>query len=147
MLNEEFIFWCKAVTNYQKTHINILSPYDLPPHESNHKEPKALLNGLYAGIKSGAKRRHISFNVDETYLYNLLMNQDKKCKLSGVYIRLPSYHHDYNRTASIDRLDCNKCYEPGNVQWVHKRINMMKYIHNNSDFIQWCKLIANYQHD
>ena len=45
---------------------------------------------------------------------------------------------------SIDRIDSNIGYELGNIQWVDKRINMMKGSLSNGEFINLCTLVADY---
>mgnify|MGYP003351787189 CR=1 FL=1 len=62
------------------------------------------------------------------YLNDLFIEQQGKCKLSGIEISLPKKWNDKNYTASLDRIDSDKGYEKGNVQWVHKHINVMKNI-------------------
>ena len=44
-------------------------------------------------------------------------------------------------TASIDRIDSSKGYERGNVQFVHKDINAMKWNLSLAKFMEYCKLI------
>ena len=44
-------------------------------------------------------------------------------------------------TASLDRINSKKGYVEGNIQWVHKDINMMKHCLETSDFIKWCEKI------
>ena len=44
---------------------------------------------------------------------------------------------------SLDRIDSNNGYVEGNVQWVHKDVNMMKKDYNQEYFINICKLITN----
>jgi len=48
-------------------------------------------------------------------------------------------------TASVDRIDSNKGYIKGNVQFVHKDINLMKNVLNIEYFIEMCKKIAKHQ--
>jgi hypothetical protein len=43
----------------------------------------------------------------------------------------------------LDRVDSSKGYIEGNVQWVHKTINLMKQSFNQKEFIHFCKLVAN----
>ena len=45
--------------------------------------------------------------------------------------------------ASIDRVDSMKSYEEGNLQFVHKDVNIMKNKYDQDYFIEVCKLIAN----
>ncbi len=45
---------------------------------------------------------------------------------------------------SIDRIDSNIGYEEGNIQWVDKRINMMKGSLSNEEFIELCTKVSEY---
>lgn len=47
-----------------------------------------------------------------------------------------------NGNASLDRIDNTKGYVAGNIQWVHKAINLMKLDLVQKDFINWCKKVA-----
>lgn len=65
-------------------------------------------------------------------------------------LELPKNHADTsigNLTASLDRIDSSKGYIEGNVQWVHKRINKMKLDDSDTEFIEWCRLIADFNKD
>lgn len=92
--------------------------------------------------KTNAKRRGIEFLVNAEYMWRLFLLQDRKCALSGLKICFGRIGRDEN-TASFDRIDSSKPYQIGNVQWVHKHVNMMKLNHNQKYFIKLCKLIAN----
>ena len=46
-------------------------------------------------------------------------------------------------TASLDRIDSKKGYIKGNLQWVHKDLNIMKNSYPNQYFIEMCKKVAN----
>lgn len=45
---------------------------------------------------------------------------------------------------SIDRINSDIGYEEGNIQWVDKRINMMKGSLSNKEFIELCTKVAKY---
>ena len=101
-------------------------------------------------FKRGAKKRNINWSEELTidYLYNILLRQNKKCALSGLDIDLTELRKSSNvafefMTASLDRIDSSKGYEPNNVQWVHKHINKMKNNFKEDYFINMCKLIVN----
>lgn len=110
-----------------------------------------LLSGEYwALIISGAKKRNYEFNITIDYAWSLFLSQDKKCALSGLDINFePNCVHNKNvdfrrkRTASLDRIDNSKGYVEGNVQWVHKDVNLMKNYFSEDYFIKICKLICN----
>lgn len=105
----------------------------------------------YSYFKRNAKRRNIFWSDKLTieYLYNLLLKQNKKCALTGVNIDLTESRKSSNvdfelMTASIDRIDSKKGYEPNNIQWVHKDINRMKWAFPQNQFIEMCQLVINH---
>lgn len=100
----------------------------------------------YSNIKKGAKNRKIEFNITIQYLWELFINQDKKCALSGVELSfMPSMHRRKEGTSSLDRIDSSKGYIKGNIQWVHKNINKLKTDFPQDYFIEMCNLVSNYQ--
>jgi hypothetical protein len=102
------------------------------------------LNGAYWGkIKLRAQRRGYSICVDIKYAWDLYLKQNKKCALSGLPIEFAISSKKSSATsASLDRIDSNKGYVEGNIQWVHKHINIMKNVFEQNYFISLCKLIA-----
>lgn len=109
-----------------------------------------LLSGEYWSlIINGAKSRNYEFNISIEYAWNLYLLQNKKCALTGLDLVFePNCVHNKNvnfrkkRTASLDRIDSSKGYIEGNVQWVHKDVNLMKNYFNQDYFIKICKLIC-----
>lgn len=95
-------------------------------------------------IKNNAYVRNIEYNVSKEYLWNLYLLQNKKCALSGVDIKFGNKYKKLTTTASLDRIESSSGYVEGNVQWVHKHINMMKRQLNNREFLDWCKTTTNY---
>lgn len=106
------------------------------------------LSGSYfTNTKRGAAKRNLEFNVSKEYLWNLYLKQDRKCVLTGIdihFVRDRSSKRSSAQTASLDRIDSNKGYIEGNVQWVHKTINIMKWHIDQNHFIEMCKLVAQY---
>ena len=98
-------------------------------------------------IKTKAHSRKLDFEIDIEYAWNLFLKQKRKCALSGVIVKFPvkSYKTKKARTASLDRIDNTKGYVKGNVQWLHKDINIMKKTHTQKYFIDICKKIANFK--
>lgn len=80
----------------------------------------------FSKIKDGAKKRKIPFALTPKFLWELFEKQQRKCAISGEEITLRSKVHTSDGTASVDRIDSNRGYERGNVQWVHKDVNFMK---------------------
>ena len=100
---------------------------------------------FYRRFQQSAKRRKIDFAVGIEYLWQLFQKQNGKCALSGVPITLPpnsrACHHGVD-SASLDRIDSNEGYVEGNVQWLHKDVNFMKYRFDESYFVLMCQKIA-----
>lgn len=93
-------------------------------------------------LKYTANRRNHEFNLDLEYLRNLFLAQDGRCALSDIPLQFRSSAHSSDKTASIDRIDSDKGYIKGNVQWVHKDLNKMKMEFNQEYFLQICQLVA-----
>lgn len=106
---------------------------------------KGDISGAYwSGVKYKANVREIEFNLDIEYAWDLFQLQDGKCALSGMPLHLVRYYkkHRDKQTASLDRIDNTKGYIEGNVQWVHKWLNVMRNELSIQDFINTCKLVA-----
>jgi len=96
----------------------------------------------YGAIKKNARVRGLDFLVTPEYLNELLIKQDHKCALSGLLIEIKSGRRNLETTASLDRIDNNLPYIEGNVQFLHKHVNYMKWTHTQEYFIGLCKIIA-----
>lgn len=90
--------------------------------------------------KTGAETRGIKWELSAEGIYELYREQGGVCALSSVpigWVDVGQLH-----TASIDRIDSTKGYTVGNVQLLHKDVNMMKQSFSQEQFVAWCKLIA-----
>ena len=97
----------------------------------------------WAKIKNGAKKRNIHFNISMEEAWEIFLNQNHKCSLSGQLITFSKNNSDRTGgTASLDRIDSLSDYSKNNCQWVHKDINTMKWNFSNDYIIQMCKLIT-----
>lgn len=90
-------------------------------------------------IKRNAYVRNLDFLIDIEFLWNLFLNQEKKCALTGLPITLTK-RGPY--TASLDRKDSSKHYTHDNVQWVHKDVNLMKMDLDEDRFFDLCRMIT-----
>lgn len=96
-------------------------------------------------LKESAKTRGIPVTITAEYLWGLFLQQDRKCALSGIPL-----HIRPNRgrgTASVDRINSDKGYVEGNVQWVLKDINLMKRDFSQAVFIALCSAVHDYRKD
>jgi predicted DNA-binding protein YlxM (UPF0122 family) len=105
---------------------------------------KEISGHYWSSIQHCAKRRNIEFNITLEYIWNLYIEQNRKCKLSGVDIKFNDICNDNTtQTASLDRRDSSIGYIEGNVQWVHKTINRIKWHLNQDEFLDWCDKVSN----
>jgi hypothetical protein len=94
-------------------------------------------NSLRRGAEGGKGRKPMEFNVDIIFIANLLDSvQDGLCNLSGLPISV------YDKTASLDRINSSLGYVEGNVQWLHKDVNMMKRHYSEDYFKFLCNKIV-----
>lgn len=104
-----------------------------------------MLSGVYWNrIVKGAVGRDLPIHISIVDAWNLFVQQDGRCAISGVKINMET---DYTRnhalhTASLDRINNSKGYALDNIQWVHKVINIMKRTMDQDEFIEWCKKVA-----
>ena len=98
------------------------------------------ISGKYlTGIKRGAIKRGYEYDITFEYMWSLF---DGTCALSGLPIVFSQNSRGgVEQTASLDRIDSEKGYVVGNVQWVHKDVNLMKNHFSNDYFIDMCSRI------
>jgi hypothetical protein len=109
----------------------------------HHKGHKDLRLVQFNHVKRMAKRRNIEFNLTIEYISELIESQNFKCCLSGLPIELhKGGQHKY--TASLDRIDSKIGYLIGNVQWVHRDVNFMKQQLDQNKFLEYCRIITEY---
>lgn len=91
-------------------------------------------------FKIQGKSRGKNWNLSHDDVADQADIQNRKCALSGVDL---VFTGDFNQiTASLDRIDNKKGYEKGNIQWVHKQINMMRGILTLERFKELCSAVA-----
>jgi hypothetical protein len=90
---------------------------------------------VYNRFSKSAISRGIDWklSVDEMYEYF-----NGYCNMTGWEISI-KYS---NQTASLDRIDSSIGYVKGNIQWVHKMVNMCKQHNSQDKFIEMCVSIA-----
>lgn len=101
-------------------------------------------------IVNGARHRNkeLEFDITIEYIWDLFLKQNRKCAISGMSLNFKELYADFVKgnfkkiTASLDRIDSDKGYVKGNVQWVHKHIQKMKWDHDQNYFIELCSIVA-----
>lgn len=90
------------------------------------------------------KRINMEISITIEYADKLFVEQGGKCKLTGLPIMITTGKHRDRNTASLDRINSAIGYIPGNVQWLHKDVNMLKNIYDQEYFIRLCALVSNH---
>jgi len=107
-----------------------------------------LSRSYFTKVRIRAKNSNIPFNISIDYINNLYLTQNRQCALSGIELLLQKENYSRSKgsgrtqTASLDRIDSTKGYVEGNIQWIHKDINMIKKAYSQDYFIELCKKIA-----
>lgn len=117
--------------------------YNTGNKHSGFKGKNDLYGIFISNIRQNAKSRNLKFNLTCNYLWNLFVKQNKKCAISNLdlFFAKKAKHTPEECNASIDRINPAKGYIKGNVQWVHKQINIMKSTMSMIEFIKICELV------
>ncbi len=94
-----------------------------------------------------ADNRKKSFPLSVEYLLEIYNKQNKKCYYTGLDLFFPRNTYELQIgawNASLDRVDSKQGYLTGNVQWVDKRINLLKGNFCHEEFINLCRKVVNY---
>ena len=114
---------------------------------SHHWKGYEEISGQHWGIiLSGAKDRKLQVKITIEDAWKQFLKQNRKCALTGEELCFDSACRSGDCTASLDRIDSTKGYTIDNIQWVHRKINMMKNCYNQDEFISWCNKITEYNH-
>lgn len=115
---------CLKIEKIRQKHVHDLSP------------------AYFRRCKKGAVERNIKFTIDEEYVWEIYEKQKGKCAISGTPIKFhPNYNYSKYQTASIDRINSKKGYVKGNIQIVHKTINVIKWNLTEEELYYWVNKI------
>jgi hypothetical protein len=106
---------------------------------------KRAKGGNTKGFGSLGKSKQIELDIDMKYAWDLFLNQNKKCALSGLALKFPEGSKPYSKesTASLDRIDSSKGYIKGNVEFVCQGINFAKHDYSKEEVLQFINKIKN----
>jgi hypothetical protein len=112
-------------------------------YKSKYGNVGELRGHFFGKMKTSAKHRGHKFDVTPKYLWDLFLDQDRRCALTGVPLALDAKYARTGETiASLDRVRSDLGYVPNNVQWVHPTVNFMKHAMPQEQFVEWCRLVA-----
>lgn len=99
--------------------------------------PQSYLNEVIRHAKPRKVRGQLEVSIDLAYMESIYIKQRGRCAYTNAPIKFT------DNTASLDRIDNDKGYIEGNVQWVHKDVNMMKRHYSDEYFVKICLMISN----
>lgn len=110
---------------------------------ASRRGTKNISKTYFTNVKRNARLRNFPVTITIEDAQALLEKQNFKCALTNRDIfRGPGKVRDTKRnTASLDRIDSTKGYIKGNIQWVHKDVNIMKQAFTEKYFYETCKEI------
>lgn len=112
------------------------------PRYTGYKE---MQGAFLSSIKASARKRKIDYLVSNEYIWEMFLKQERKCKYTGlplIFSKNNIEHRMGYANASLDRIDPSLHYIEGNVQWVHKRVNIMKGNMSEREFLDFCEAIV-----
>lgn len=142
---------CGKIKEVRQNHIkygNVISCgrcYKIGPANPNWKGYEKISTRYYRTVKTGAKNRGLSFDITMEQMWNQYIKQNGKCALSGILLKFPTTTISFDGNLSLDRIDSSKGYEVSNIQWIEKRLNTMKMDCSDGEFIEFCRIITEYQ--
>lgn len=117
------------------------------PHHLKALEAAKQKNTKYTGVLKfmaetlkRVRRRDPSHNLTVEYLLDLWDTQHERCAISNIPIQIDAI--DYVRMASLDRIDSEKGYVQGNVQYVSCSINFAKSTMSDVRVEEFLRLIC-----
>ena len=109
-------------------------------YRRNRLKEQESLSGILAGLRGGAKRRNLAFDLTPEEFKSKVEASGMRCTVSGRPLNLSTHSPD---KLSLDRIDSDKGYSFDNVQVVALCVNLAKNSLSMSDFITLCHQIAN----
>ena len=88
----------------------------------------------------GGTSRGYQWDLTPEYILELYEQQEGLCALTGWLINWNK--KSLTASVSIDRIDSSEGYLQGNVQLLHKDVNMAKQQYSQEYFLSMCKAIS-----
>lgn len=104
---------------------------------------KARISRIVRNSKQRSNKIGLDFDIDFDFCLQLYEDQNGLCALSGEKLELSGDRYLSNMM-SLDRIDSDKGYVKGNIQWVCVKYNMMKAHATMEEFLKMCRTITEF---
>lgn len=122
---------CKTCVNVLRRSKTTATPYNF-------------IRRSFSQLKSGRLKQGKEWTIEVEDMFVLYNMQEGRCALSGEMMTYQSTGDNSNDSnISLDRIDTTIGYVSSNVQYVCKRINLMRHKTSVKEFITWCERVAN----
>jgi len=112
--------------------------------KNNYKGFNDISGKYWNVVIKGAEIRNLEFNIKIEDVWDIYINQNKKCYFSDLPIEfIRNFKKSVSQSASIDRIDSSRGYTIDNIQIIDKNYQDLKWNLTNNEFINWCYLISN----
>lgn len=103
---------------------------------------------MYKQAKLRSIKSNYEFTITLKDIKDVWEAQQEICVYSGEKLKFGESRRDKdtrgNTTASLDRRDSLQGYIPSNIQIVHVKVNLMKHVLPEREFIEWCEKVTSY---
>jgi len=106
----------------------------------NERTYEKLYTSVKRRCKYSSKRKAWNFDISLEYALEIAEKQNNKCALTGLpftFTRTGEKHHDA-LLPTLDRINSDLGYIPGNIQWANKWANFAKLNFNTDFFHEMC---------
>ena len=133
--------WCKSCISSKMKSYHKKTWGDEKLQFTAYKRTKSVRAYVTYLRSKAIKRKSTCLSIDK--LEEIWNNQNGKCALTGWEMTMILGKGNVDTNASIDRIDSEKDYIEGNVQFVCRAINIFKSNMKEKDLIELCKAVIN----
>lgn len=101
------------------------------------------IGSMFHSTKNSAAKRNISFVLTKADVASQLEAQGWQCSRTGIPFDLRSFRGQLPFGPSVDRIDGDRGYEPGNIEIVCYMYNCAKNRFNHEDVLAFARAILN----
>ena len=136
----KYASWCKSCVSEKMKSYHKRTWNEEKLHYTAYKRTKNVRSYIAYLKNKAVKRKGACISLDE--LEEIWKKQEGKCALTGWDMTMILGKGNINTNASIDRIDSEKGYLKGNIQFVCRAANVFKSNMKEKDLIELCKAIV-----